>query len=1815
MPVPEEVLVQHVVRVFPGDIAPGVHCTSVWTQEHATAVDVIESVLEKLTIPADPQKFDLVEVYNQTGDFAETPESRGRARTLQEFESPVRVQREWEFKRGTDGVIGEYRIFLRQKTENLVGDAMPNVRVTWLDGLKPNTNADEWNFDPAFRGEEEIDDLVDLPVLNETILLEKLQSRFQSGRIYTYVGGILIAINPFKYFPIYNPKYVLSYQHKKLGELPPHIFAIADIAYHRMLKDRKNQCIVISGESGSGKTESTKLVLHHLTALSHKTQATILERTILAAGPVLEAFGNAKTCHNNNSSRFGKFTEITYGADGVVCGAVLRKYLLEKSRIVAQGDSERNYHVFYYLLVGSNPSERQALHLLNPEDYAYLNKSQCYTIDRMDESYEFLRLQESMRSIGFCGDIPQKLFTALSAVLHIGNVEFVPKERTEDAVTIKDNGVVDIVSDLLKVEKQVLVDAFTIRKTVTRGEVLIRPYKESEAIATRDGMAKALYGSIFDWIVLQINQTLKSRHQPRISDITAYSIGVLDIFGFEDFEMNSFEQFCINFANENLQFYLNQHIFKIRQDEYITEGLHWDKVDFVDNESCLHLISGRPVGLINLLDEECSLSVGTDESLLAKFNKHHSLNNYYEKPPTKEPCFSVIHYAGAVKYNIKDFKAKNQDLMRKDIVSSLKNSKMLFMRRLLGSDPVAVYKWSLIRHMICAVTLFKQAGEARRNGKQFLPARKNASWTVAKSPTERKKIKIPLNKETAKEQREVLRKATKVLNRHEAAKLRREQQRQKYNRIRNGIEQRNSMYDILETYTGLGKTRTMKCPTVIGQFQNSLTELMDTLSRSHPFFVRCLRSNKNKAPMDFDADVVSRQLQYTGMLETVKIRQAGYPCRFQINDFVKQYRNLLPKGDLTSNDEVPLCLKSLGLDPKHYQVGKNKVFMRESQYRILKEKLQHKLDAAARTMQHWVRGKLERRKFLHMRKAAITIQSAWRAYVVRKKVKAVQRKAAVKRIEEAWIVYSEKRRISSITMIQANWRGFAARRRFKDLETERNRLKEENMTARRQAEAIVSDIISPTIFSEEAKDGSSKTSVSEGLLSTSKDRTLEVKMDEDMKERAESLPPIAPRERKLRHEYTEIPEPGELLKKALSTGNLGGSHIYEQIPDVRPCQRARESGVYDEIPEMPVPSEDREGPRGVVTDSDRRARTENIKKNVLRRRSFVREKVTLSPKTSLSHVSTRGILVRTPEQSLEDKRLGSDLNLPVNESKGSLLKLFRTLKRGNVKTRASNQRNAESPLSTGGKEWKPSKEFVVDGDDDLKAFNEFLFKRITDMDSKGNDTVSLFKKALSKYHSNLLTTYAGVKNRNGKIQLRYEEMSSTFTRVLEKEVEKSKEKLPTDVGINLFGSIIDEFVKHHVHSTKKKTFKPEKRSKKSEYTVHNGHKYVTADFNIATFCEYCNSFIWDRGFVCQGCKFTCHKKCSSKYGKPCEGKAADDTQIKSIFGAKLSQITTEETSIPKIVEELMEEVEKNGIYTEGIYRKPGLKTSVDSLKNIISPPTCSSVDLSQYRVHVITSVLKLFFRRLSEPLVPSDLYNDFIRSAELQNATDIQLRLFDVIQRFPKPNRDVMTRLIYHLGQVAMHEESNKMSPNGLAIVWAPCLMRSGEGTDSIDALEQLPLQTKCLEVLIELKAASIRRTLSDIETLQKAKLTSERTLSCFDEGGDGQILQEQIKTMDKERERLTDILPTLERVNSRGDVRVDSDDGITSDDCGTDNDDSMSFEVSVTSSLQSPPFPLQQRRGAMSRREPDHVMGSDGTLSPDSSFEDISSEISDFTL
>ncbi|XP_005089401.2 unconventional myosin-IXAa, partial [Aplysia californica] len=400
------------VRVYTGPLSDEVDHVSVEAEKGTSAEDIVAVACRKLRLSASGggghggggassdvrQHFELAEVFSSGGQLC-------KERRLDSTENPVALQLLWpkvvppcaseSEANGSQGLFDGYRFYLRRRDPEASAGG-------WV--VRDQSAVD--SFLLAFLTQpvagKEFPDLCSLPDLNEHTLLHNLKARFNQKNIYTYVGSILIAVNPFKFFPIYNPKYVSMYQNKRLGELPPHIFAVADAAYHSMLRLRQNQCIVISGESGSGKTESTNLLLHHLTALSHKgLHGSGVEQTILGAGPVLEAFGNAKTVHNNNSSRFGKFIQVNYKQNGMVHGAIVEKYLLEKSRIVFQARDERNYHVFYYLLAGADEKEREAFHLSSADKYNYLSQSACYSVEGVDEQHEFARLKQSMEMVGF----------------------------------------------------------------------------------------------------------------------------------------------------------------------------------------------------------------------------------------------------------------------------------------------------------------------------------------------------------------------------------------------------------------------------------------------------------------------------------------------------------------------------------------------------------------------------------------------------------------------------------------------------------------------------------------------------------------------------------------------------------------------------------------------------------------------------------------------------------------------------------------------------------------------------------------------------------------------------------------------------------------------------------------------------------------------------------------------------------------------------------------------------------------------------------------------------------------------------------------------------------------------------------------------------------------------------------------------------------------------------------------------------------------------------------------------------------------------
>ncbi|KTF87085.1 hypothetical protein cypCar_00016950 [Cyprinus carpio] len=833
---------------------------------------------------------------------------------------------------------------------------------------------------------QEYDDLCNLPELTEESILGTLRHRFHKQKIYTFARNILIAVNPFKFLPIYNPRYVKMYENQTLGKLEPHVFAIADAAFHTMLNKKVNQCIVISGESGSGKTQSANFLIHCLTALSQKGYSSGVERTILGAGPVLEAFGNAKTAYNNNSSRFGKFVQVNYLESGVVRGAVVEKYLLEKCRLVSRGKTERNYHVFYYLLIGASEEEKDEFKLLCPEKYHYLREEIPILEDQAEMKHEFRRLHQAMEMVGFLPPTKKQIFSVLSAILYLGNVTYEPKVVGE-GLKVGPESVLSAISDLLKVKVELLVEALTTRKSMTANDRLILPYSFSEAITARDSMAQSLYSALFDWIVLRINHALLNKRDLEES-VPCLSIGVLDIFGFEDFKTNSFEQFCINYANEQLQYYCNQCIFKLEQEEYMAEGITWHNIDYPDNTGCISLFSKKPTGLLYLLDEESNFPQATDSTLLEKFKQQHQDNPFFVQTPVGEPAFVIRHFAGKVKYQIKDFREKNTDHMRPDIVALLRSSECSYLRQLIGANPAAVFRWGILRATIRTLAVFNEAGrrwaekhpnQVRRYSRRSLGEMKRPTTVVDTLKSQGPLIDFSFDRS----EEGPLEAFEDIFTTFENKKKNRPNKHKQL--IPKNLIDSHSLKFIMGLKQHNWATRSLlhlhtkkKPPSISAQFQASLSKLLETLRKAEPFFVRCIRSNGDKREMHFDDALVLQQLRYTGMLQTVRIRRSGYGAKFTFKEFTDQFRVLLPKEISTPQQDITNLLTKMGLPSSSFQIGRTKVFLKESERQILQEALHKEVMRSIIILQRWFRACLMRKQYLREREGIITIQRSWR---------------------------------------------------------------------------------------------------------------------------------------------------------------------------------------------------------------------------------------------------------------------------------------------------------------------------------------------------------------------------------------------------------------------------------------------------------------------------------------------------------------------------------------------------------------------------------------------------------------------------------------------------------------------------------------------------------------------------------------------------------------------------------------------------------------------------------------------------------------------
>ncbi|KAL4707231.1 hypothetical protein ACJJTC_008218 [Scirpophaga incertulas] len=723
---------------------------------------------------------------------------------------------------------------------------------------------------------------------SEAAFIDNLHKRFKENIIYTYIGNVLISVNPYKPLPIYTEEKTKQYYKKAFFEAPPHVFAIADNAYRSLVFEHREQCILISGESGSGKTEASKKVLEYIAArTNHLQNVETVKDKLLQTNPLLEAFGNAKTHRNDNSSRFGKYMDIQFNYEGGPEGGHILNYLLEKSRVVSQMSGERNFHVFYQLLAGASEDLMRQLMLQNrPEAYKYTLDQTAQPNQRSTDASQFRVVQEAMKVIEI-GEAEQlEMFAIVASVLHLGNVKFVQTDKGHAEILLHDASSGNV-SELLKVNSVKLREALTSRTISARGDVVNTPLDLEQAHYARDALAKAVYDKLFSWLVARINSALV----PAEPDSRSSVIGILDIYGFEIFPKNSFEQFCINFCNEKLQQLFIELTLKQEQEEYLREGIAWEPVEYFNNIIICDLIEARHKGIIAILDDEC-LRPGdaTDASFLEKlsqkldghkhFKSHRKADVKMQKLMGRDE-FCLVHYAGEVTYNVSTFLEKNNDLLFRDMQSLMATS---------GNNIVE--------------SCFR-----------------DCNLTSKKRPE-----------------------------------------------------------------------------TAITQFKNSLNELIKILSSKEPSYIRCIKPNDVKAPMQFNEKLVSHQVKYLGLMENLRVRRAGFAYRRTYDAFLERYKCLSadtwPSYRGPARDGVQKLVEAMQYEREEYRMGNTKIFIRfpktlfdtEDAYQVKKN------DIATIIQSRW-RGYRQRQRYLRMRRAAIVIQKWVRRYLAQK-LKERRKKAA-----------------------------------------------------------------------------------------------------------------------------------------------------------------------------------------------------------------------------------------------------------------------------------------------------------------------------------------------------------------------------------------------------------------------------------------------------------------------------------------------------------------------------------------------------------------------------------------------------------------------------------------------------------------------------------------------------------------------------------------------------------------------------------------------------------------------------------------------------
>lgn len=1606
--------------------------------------DTVASVIHNavVTLDLDP---------NQTYDLLEVRKSGGKERPLKAGDSPLERVLLWptEAQKWHPQSKGYY--FILQQQQQQVNNG-------------------------GFRAEistGECDDLCSLSTLTEENVLEVLRQRFYKHKIYTYANKILIAINPNKFLPVYyNPMYVKMYENQPLGKLSPHIFAIADVTFRAMLNRQANQCIVITGESGSGKTESSSYLIHCLTSLSQNMYSSGLERTILGSGPVLEAFGNAKTTKNNNSSRFGKFIQLNYLESGVIRGAVIEKYLLEKCRVVTRDKSERNFHVFYYLLMGASKEEQEELHLLKPQDYLYLKQEELLLDDEEKLGQEYRRLHQAMEMVGFLPSTKKHIFSILSALLHLGNVTFTQSEDPP-GLEVGPPEVLSILSDLLKVEEESLVNTLIKRKMITASFTIALPYTLDEAVAMRDSMAKSLYGALFDWIILHINHATMNRRDMEES-VSCLSIGVLDMFGFENLQSNSFEQLCINYANETLQCYINQNIFRLEQEEFVDEGIAWKNIEFSDNTDCVQLFDKKSIGLFDLLEKESSLTEATDKSLLDKIKKQHQDNPYFKPSPHTEPTFVIQHFAGRVKYHIKDFRKKNTEHMRPDVISLLRSSERSFIHHLVASSPEAQFRWGVLRAAVRILTVFKKLGRrreeltgARRKSLKEIQEKRRSTLTRLSSTSTSLDFSFDHSDERPVDVFDFLAMGHDQTSQPVCStgpKRRTKSGRQKQVIPKNLVDLRSLRHIIGLT----GHDLTSKSifhphrksnPSTVGcQFQASLTTLMDRIVKAEPFFIFCVCANAEKKELCFDDKLVLNQIRYTGLLQIVHIQKSGYSAKYTFEEFVEKFRILFPQGTAATPEHITALFERMDLDKKTYQIGKTKVFLKEKERQLLQDTLNKEVMRCIITLQRWFRTCLIRFHFLEKRDATMIIQRRWRQFSLTQNRTATLMQAAWRTSMEA-SKHTEWKQDDSGSQDRVGRESFGKRelKRQEKMELSPNRMLQPDPV---DSHAVQRD------RSKEKRQGRSPPSLTRpfsvpvDLVSINNDPTSNTKGNTPLR-------------------YKDIDgfkEKAERWKDRHSEED-SGSEVLRQRNHRRNKFHNKKSMSADELSKISSSGSDSSSSVNEITDGSRFCIP-----------------IHYTNEDSVGHHDTS-----TPDRTWSLSKFLRKMAPRISPSSESPTDKAVTLsKHTSHSNQTTNQNSAKSnrnptiriSRATRALQWDSSLDQEVTDTKELRNLDEFLGNQVNELQTRKDLSPAemIFLTATMQFRENIKGMYSVQKP-----QIRYKDLMKSFHNKVTT-LAGSTEKGEVPMVVNLFQSVLDGFIratKKQAASEPAKTLKKRRKKDKSLDSPLD-HLFSTYQVNIMQSCDLCGSYIWgmEKAYMCSACKLICHKKCLSKIITDCSTRCArqdGSLPASAHFGVQVCVLTSKANPVPIVMETLLMHVELHGLYTEGIYRKSGSACRAKELHQVLQKDP-ETVCLDNYPIHTISGLIKRWLRELPDPLMTFSLYHDFLHAVELPEEEEKIKAVYQKIEELPPANFSTLERLIFHLVRVAKEEEHNKMSPSALAIVFAPCILRSPDSDDPLLCMKDVSRTTLCVEILITEQFRRYNEKMQNIQELEHAE-------------------------------------------------------------------------------------------------------------------------------